>query len=226
MWDVGCGMWVGRIRSARDDVLRCFHRPRATGFFFASPSGEVAAGRRGVVCQEVGCRVWEVGAAFGAGRLALAAPKPPPYPPPREGALSDAGCEPRAFRRRHHIPLTTHYEPKGRTHRSAPTSRRTTNHNYRPQATSHLPLFSDSSDEAIPGGQDRGPCRMNRQDSVAAVPFATTGLPVTVTTHHEPAGGHTGPPLRQDTPRVTSRNYKPQAAGHLPLFRHSSQAGQ
>ena len=51
MWGVGNGIRTG------------FHRPQATGheFYLPPPSGEVAAGRRRVVCQEVGCRVWEVG---------------------------------------------------------------------------------------------------------------------------------------------------------------------
>ena len=73
---------------------------------------------------------------------------PSPALPQGEGALSDAVCEPRAFRRRHHIPLTTRYESKGRTHRSAPTTRKTTS--YEPQATGYGPHSAVSSFQ--PGG--------------------------------------------------------------------------
>ncbi len=42
-----------------------------------------------------------------------------------------------------------------------------------------------------------------------------------------PQGGYMGPPLRRDdTPRDTTRNLRPVVAGHLPLFRRSSQSGR
>ena len=43
---------------ARDAMAGVFYELRA--FFLPPPRGEVAAGRRGVVCLEVGSRKWEV----------------------------------------------------------------------------------------------------------------------------------------------------------------------
>ena len=55
-------MWAGPVMSARNDVMRCLHRLRATSHLIVlpPPPGEVAAGRRGVVRLGVGGGVWEV----------------------------------------------------------------------------------------------------------------------------------------------------------------------
>ena len=108
-----------------------------------------------------------------------------------------------------------------------------------PQAASYKPLTTYRPfpiPRARPAGpaEIRGPCRTNRQDSVAAALLATSYAlraapsPPPRTTYYVPRTNRADKRVRpyggRNAPRVTSRNYRPQAAGHLPLFRHSSQA--
>ena len=64
----GAGEARGPCRTNRHDFVDVVpfitgYELQATGFFLASPTGEVAEGRRGVVGWEVGSRRWEVGVA-------------------------------------------------------------------------------------------------------------------------------------------------------------------
>ena len=64
------------------------HKLQATdhGLLLPPPSGEVAAGRRGVVCQDIGCREW-VGHESVSGAWFMQRPKPPARPSPRGGSI-------------------------------------------------------------------------------------------------------------------------------------------
>jgi len=171
---------LNRMRYARGEVSRCFHRLRATGFFFASPSGEVAAGRRGVVRREVGCRAWEMGAVFGAGRLVLAAPKPPPLPSPKGGrfvrcGLRAAGVSSPSSHTTNHALRTQRADTPVRPYfetNHEPHEPRTTTTGHRLQATCRS--FPIPRTKPPLAAEIRGPCRPERQDFVAAVPFATS----------------------------------------------------
>ena len=124
-WNVGEGFKpspTGREPKA-EHGSHASHKPRVATLF-ASPSGEVAAGQRGIVVRDVGCGVavnqhWTFGSC--------SANTPTPTLPKREGALLRNKL--RATGRP--VTVTTHHEPIGRTHGSAPTTKRhTTNHGH------------------------------------------------------------------------------------------------
>ena len=92
----------------------------------------------------------------------------------------------------------------------------------RPQATCHEPRIAFSTPRTRQAGsaEIRGPCRTNRQDSVAAVPFATSyaalrAIPLSSPRATYSQGGHTGPPLRRDDTHHESRA---TTTGHMPLL--------
>ncbi len=186
---------------------------------------------------------------------------PHPGPPQRGGRLVRCKPQPRAsrHRHRHHVLRTTYYElrtiyPKG-GHTGPPLRRDNTHHESRATTTSHK-LQATCRLSRFPGRgrsrrpSSRGPCRTNRQDSVAAAlpatSYALRAVPhlhhVPRTTHHVPAEADTRVrPYDEITcsasyePRATTTGHKLQATGRclviptqraLRLARAGTQTGE
>ena len=113
------------------------------GLLLPPPPGEVAADRRGVVRQGVGCGVWEVGGSYQERAMQRTAVFP-----------QATGYKPRAGSK---TPTPTLPEGEG----ALPDTKRKLRascqlQNYRPQATGHMPPFPIPPDEAGHAGRDPG----------------------------------------------------------------------
>ena len=148
-------------------------------------------------------------------------PKPPPWPSPKGREIYFAtSYEPRAIPSL--TPRTTNHAP--RTFVADIRVLTSDEMNYKLQATSHKlqatcrlsPIRRRRPDASA---EIRGPCRTNRQDSVAAVPFATSYAPRAIpppprTTNQVPRTN------RADTrvlPYEGITHHEPQATGHEPV---------
>ena len=152
---------------------------------------------------------------------------PHPGPPRRGGRFARRKLRATG----HPVTVTTRHVLRASKdgHTGSPLRRDDAHHEPQLQATCYRPhaAFPDSPDEAGRAGRDPGsmphePPRLCRRP--VRRELCATRRPATVTTHHvlrtaNPQGGHMGPPLRRN-----NTHHEPQATGHRPLSRHSSQA--
>ena len=148
MWDVGCGMQVDRITSAQNDVLRCLHKPRATGHELVLKPPPQPSPKGG---SFVGCGLRAAGVVSVANRNQRV-----------------TGHEPQAIRSS--SPRTTYHEPRTSRgkHTDLPLRRDDTHHE--PRATCRCFVIpakrtSDSREPIQTGTASaaRGGCRRQRR---------------------------------------------------------------